>query len=261
MKTINKRFFAYGCSFTSYPWPTWADILGRQYNEYYNYGQPGAGNIFIFNALMESDQYHKITKDDIVVVQWSCSSRDDRYKNKKWQTPGGVANYMSQKEFLKFFDFRGFVIRDVAAMKATQKFLDAIGCEYYFISMVPFITNNMYKDLAGMEVTNDVPDVAEVYKDVVDIIKPSFVEILGDYGKTRPKILYGVKIEDSHPIPSEHYKYLAEVLPHLAVESSDYINELDRKLSEIYNIMHKKQKKPYRWPDIERGITNIKERL
>jgi hypothetical protein len=257
---INKRFFAYGCSFTKYAWPTWADIVGRQFSEYYNYGRPGAGNHYIFNCLMETDQIHNINKDDLVIVQWSCSSREDRYHSNSWHTPGGVANfYTDEKEFKKYFDFRGFIIRDLAMIKATKKFLDSIGCEYYFLSMVPIITNNMYADLKEFIISNENQDVADLYQDILDIFKIDFQSILGNYGDIRPLKLYGVNVIDNHPIPSEHYKYLQSVLPHLAIESNLYISSLDRELAKIYNI--KNMGWSHRWPDMQHGITNIKERV
>ena len=248
----NKRFFAFGCSYTRYAWPTWADILGRQYAEYYNYGQYGAGNMYIFNALMEADQHHKITKDDLVIVQWSCSSREDRYKDNKWETPGGVGNYYSHKEFKKFFDFRGFVIRDIALIKAAKYFLDNIGCEYYFTSMVPFVTNNMYG-----EASND--DVAELYKDVLKVIKPSYCEVLGEYSIIRPKKVYGIRVDDSHPLPSEHYRYIQEVLPHLLREPVDIAHSHDKELASVWETTHKGW--THTWPDMIKGLTNIKKRL
>lgn len=248
----NKRFFAFGCSFTKYAWPTWADILGRQYTEYYNYGRYGAGNMYIFNALMEADQYHKLTKDDLVIVQWSCSSREDRYKDNQWVTPGGVANYYSHKEFKKFFDFRGFVIRDIGLIKAAKHFLENVGCEYYFTAMVPFITNNMYGD-------SDTNDVAEVYKDVLSTVKLSYESVLGTYGARRPKDVYGVKVNDSHPVPSEHYRYIQAVLPDLLKQPKSIADNYDKELAMVWETNYNGW--TYSWPDIEKGITHIKKRL
>ena len=36
------RLFTFGCSFTQYWWPTWADILGYQHDFYENWGRCGA---------------------------------------------------------------------------------------------------------------------------------------------------------------------------------------------------------------------------
>jgi len=36
-----RRLFAFGCSFTQYKWPTWADILGKSFDLSYNLGKSG----------------------------------------------------------------------------------------------------------------------------------------------------------------------------------------------------------------------------
>lgn len=226
-----KRFFAYGCSFTSYDWPTWADIIGQSYDEYYNYGRPGAGNFYIFHSLMETDQHHKIIKDDLVIIQWTCASREDRYKDNKWLTQGGVANYYTGPEMTKFFDFRGFVMRDLALIKATKTFLDNIGCEYYFLSMVPLSTNNMYKDV--FDTVTD--DIEQVYKDILDLIKPSFEEVIGTIDSIRPVTVNNVIILDGHPLPSEHYDYIYKVLPKkLLPIPRSFASDIDLELARIY---------------------------
>lgn len=251
----NKRFFAFGCSFTRYAYPTWSDILGRQYTEYYNYGQYGAGNMYIFNAIMEADQHHKLNHRDLVIVQWSCSSREDRYIKGKWNTPGGVVNQYSKKEIEKFFDFRGFVLRDIALIKSIKKFLELIGCEFYFISMVPIFTNNMLKELFDA----DTSDIELFYNDIASFIKESYVDILGPIGQLRPYILYGVEIIDRHPIPTEHYRYIKTVLPHLVKINKSEIVDLDVELSKIYNSHH--QGWTHVWPDCVKGTQNIFARI
>jgi hypothetical protein len=256
----NKRFFAYGCSFTRYNWPTWADIIGRQFSEYYNYGRPGAGNHYIFNCLMETDQYHTINKNDLVIIQWSCSSREDRYYKNSWQTPGGVANFFKdKKEFEKYFDFRGFIIRDLAMIKSAKKFLEYTGCEYYFISMVPILTNDMYSSLKESINSNENNDLATVYRDILEIIKIDFQSVLGNYGDIRPLNLHGIEIVDNHPVPSEHYKYLQRALPHLSIESNLSIDFLDKELAETYD--SKTMNWNHSWADIEHGIKRIRQKL
>jgi hypothetical protein len=251
----HKRFFAFGCSFTRYLWPTWADILGRQYQEYYNYGQQGAGNMYIFNTVMEADQYHKFNCDDLIIVQWSCSSREDRYIKGLWNTSGGVVNFYNEQELERFFDFRGFVLRDLALIKGVKKLLEVTECEHYFISMVPLITNNI---LAEIFETN-TQDVEQVYFEIVDFIKPSYEQVLGEKNRIIPKNLYGTMVNDNHPLPSEHYKYLKYTLPHLSTEPESVVIEIDKTLAEVY--VSNFQDCNYHWPDIQKGILNIRERL
>jgi hypothetical protein len=49
-----KRFFVFGCSFTKHHWPTWADFIAVNYDEYYNFAQGGC-NTFIMNRMIEID--------------------------------------------------------------------------------------------------------------------------------------------------------------------------------------------------------------
>ena len=57
------RLFTFGCSFTHWSWPTWADILGREFDEYENWGQRGGGNVFIFHSLIECYKKNKLNKN------------------------------------------------------------------------------------------------------------------------------------------------------------------------------------------------------
>ena len=48
-----KRLFAFGCSFTGYGWPTWADIIGQSFDYYENWGKSGIGNYLISSRVVE----------------------------------------------------------------------------------------------------------------------------------------------------------------------------------------------------------------
>lgn len=73
-----KRLFTFGCSLTRYHWPTWADILGRSFDKFYNWGNRGAGNRQIFERFSEAVAKNTFTKDDIVFIQWTDYHRFDR---------------------------------------------------------------------------------------------------------------------------------------------------------------------------------------
>jgi len=46
------RLFTFGCSHTCYRWPTWANMIGLEYAEHYNFGQAGADNFSILNKII-----------------------------------------------------------------------------------------------------------------------------------------------------------------------------------------------------------------
>lgn len=251
MTTIkNRRFFAYGCSYTDYLWPTWADLLGRNYKEYYNYGHAGAGNLYIFSALMESDYFHNLGKNDLVIIEWSAITREDRYIDDEWKSID-----CGEKNFRKYFDLKGHLIRDLSLMKAAKLFLDKINCEYYFISLIPIVIDRETQDLFETDTTG----VELLYRDIIDIVKPSFEEVLGAPASRRPICIKQTEIDDGHPIPTEHYDYINKVLPHLLFESREVAEKLNNELGLVYT--SKRSEWKHLFPDVAKGKSNIKERL
>jgi hypothetical protein len=76
---VYKRLFTFGCSWTNYVWPTWADIIAYdQQIEFHNKGKGGAGNTFIASSILESDLKYKFTDTDLILVNWSTWQREDR---------------------------------------------------------------------------------------------------------------------------------------------------------------------------------------
>lgn len=252
---MTRRFFAFGCSFTAYGWPTWADLVGTHFpDNYYNYGRSGAGNFYIFQRFVHANIEHAINKDDLVIIQWSGTMREDRYLNKKWITPGGLWNYYPEDYIKKYADERGFLIRDLAAIAAVKTMLDNIGCEYHFISIGPIVNKNELwpEGIEGIE------DLIDLHKDTLSIFKPSYIEILGtDY---YPRIVGGgnIEVSDAHPVPGEHYKYLKHVLPNWLPNDVNLGERLDKLLAAIWHTNYKGW--DYHWP-LDRGFETIKKDL
>ena len=134
------RLFTFGCSFTQYLWPTWADILGKRFAHYENWGKAGGGNQYIFNSLIECHLQNQLTADDTVIIMWTSTDREDRYIDGIWQTPGGLGNQsFYDKSFIsKYYNERGSLLRDLNSIKATKDLLDFWGVRYKFLSMIPF---------------------------------------------------------------------------------------------------------------------------
>lgn len=79
------RIIAFGCSYTSYVWPTYASILKAD-----NQGWPGTGNDRIFYNLLQAYKSKKLQEYDIVIVQWSGHNRFDYLTNHGWTEPDGA---------------------------------------------------------------------------------------------------------------------------------------------------------------------------
>jgi len=120
------RLFVFGCSFTNYIWPTWADLLSYNYDEYYNYGKAGAGNQFIFEQIVEANVTHQFCPDDTVIVMWSTYQRHDIFKDGAWNTPGNIFNssgVFDQSYIEKYFDIKGSILHSLNFISAIQELL------------------------------------------------------------------------------------------------------------------------------------------
>ena len=81
-----KRLFAFGCSLTYYSWPTWADLISPNFDDYYNFGVMGMGNQFIQHTIYEANSIFDFTEDDTVLVMFTNPFRKSLKENKRWLT-------------------------------------------------------------------------------------------------------------------------------------------------------------------------------
>lgn len=179
---MKKRLFTFGCSFTNYHWPTWADILSHEYDEFQNWAQVGCGNHFIFYSLIECIQRNKITADDTVAIMWTGITREDRYVDKQWKPMGSVflEETSYPREYVEnFTDPTGYLITNLAVVESCRRILDSIGCQYYFLSMVPL---HSFVETKRIRFFNLFPtleqNVIDLYSDLKSVLLPSMLEVV-----------------------------------------------------------------------------------
>jgi hypothetical protein len=177
---MNNRLFTFGCSFTNYCWPTWADIVGSEFDQFENWGMNGGGNLFILNSLTECVKRRQINKDDTVIIMWSGITRDDRWINGNWQLEGSVygrtdytPDYIEQ-----YVDPTGYLIRDLSIVSATVTLLKSIGCRWYFLSMVPFTYHDNNIDIEDCREYNFDQQIIDLYQSEFEMIRPSVYEVI-----------------------------------------------------------------------------------
>ena len=200
-----KRLFTFGCSFTNYCWSTWADCLAPEFDYFENWGKGGGGNHYIFNSVMEADQRHSFGPDDTVVVCWTSIDREDRYIQNRWHTPGNAyfAETVYHPDYLRsHIDERGFLIRDLAYIKAVKTLLEnRPGTIWKFLSMVELMARPKPDDDVSLH-----RDVMRLYSDVLDNVLPGYDKTVFLNNWPKPG-------DDPHPSPAEHLAYLDVVLP------------------------------------------------
>ena len=178
-----KRLFTFGCSFTNYRWPTWADIVSQDYDYYENWGQRGGGNKYIYFSLIECHQRNNITADDTVMIMWSSQAREDKFLDNKWYTPGAIP---------EIADTTGYFLETITYIQGSYHLLDSIGCEKHFLSMLPMdISTDWWANLIDISVNrwlNLAPKlnlsisskILKLYAPVLKHIKPSVYETVFD---------------------------------------------------------------------------------
>lgn len=241
-----KRFFAFGCSFTWYNWYTWADAIAKDVPESYNYGRPGAGNQYIFSSIVEANIRHKFNSDDLVIVMWTGVDREDRYINNQWKSLGCIyhsaENFYDKNFIMKYADDRGFFIRDLTAISATNKILENI--DHYYLSMVPL----------GLE-SDDRPvdtDLMNFFYSEYKDMKPSVFEtVYKNNWMSIPHIKRkddkGKEYKDMHPTPRMHLSYIQTVFPELTLsnESIDMMNQYEDKIRSMTYFDNSFCERPY----------------
>lgn len=258
-----KRFFSFGCSFTNYIWPTWADIIGQDIEIYENWGDPGGGNFFIFNSLIEANLKYKFKEGDLVVIMWTNKEREDRYSNNKWihAYPETVEKEYGKDWVKKYFlDNRAFLIRDLAVMSAAQEILNSTRCDWANLIWHSLFTSSQFKDeiakrwnQASVEEQKQIKSwwvdkSRQIYKgeiidetfymfddtDVLEQYQQVFENISGVYDWfEHEKISNRVAPNnDRHPTPSEALMFLDWIWPEntLSVHSRKYAADWNEKI-------------------------------
>lgn len=207
-----KRFFAFGCSMTSYYWPTWADIIAQEIPESYNYGQAGGGNLFIASQVAEANTRFKFNKDDLVIVMWSSISREDRYRHGAWITPGNIytQNYFDEKFVQEWADSRGYLVRDLAVITMCKGLLDSVNTNYHMLCMAPFV-DIQFND--PKKAFDDGVDVLNFYSDTVESLAPDLLTVAcnGTWPQHPIRHKSGSQTADYHPSTEMYYRYLNEI--------------------------------------------------
>ena len=199
------RIIIFGCSFTQYGWPTWANILGYDYDtEYHNFAVPGLGNVGIMHRVLEADAKLKFTKDDKIFILWSSWSREDRVRDCNWIGTGSVFN-SGNPEYNNYFIKRYWNMDN-----DTVKNASAI-----------IAVNKMYKDLIvwqGTAFELGVTEAANTKR------KSSSRKLFDLYASQLPELPYhcferdihvdrpfGV-VQDGHPDIIQHMEILQEFI-------------------------------------------------
>lgn len=146
---MKRRLFVFGCSLTSYMWPTWATLLSfSDFDEVQNWALPGIGNRAIAERVSECHVKHKFTEHDTVIVQWSTHLRNDFFhqdgelkdRAPGWKTGGSIFNFKNKKIYnnmwyVSFFDEEAYIYHSLNYIHLTQQLLMSAKSNWYMTSI------------------------------------------------------------------------------------------------------------------------------
>lgn len=213
-----KRLFTFGCSFTDYHWPTWADILGKHFKEdYYNFGATGCCNQSVFQSLIEANQLHNFQKTDLIIVQWTESLRDQAWRPDTGLSGCGSILHNHQytiytsEHFLKLNPVE-FLKKDLDLIKAASMILNFLDVDFWMFSM-----NNI--DYTESKSYPKIDYLLTMYQDVVSQLSPSFqTTVSWQDSKGIPAKAHYPNAFDNHPTPGMHLTHLNKVFPNLNLD-------------------------------------------
>jgi hypothetical protein len=130
--------------------------VSKNFSEFQNWGQAGAGNNFILNSLNECDLRNKLRSDDTVIIMWSGLSRIDYYQINDW---GHLHN---QYYDLKSRDYpyscpQGYEMLSYAWMSSAMHVLNQIGCRWKMFRFIQADQDSDVFDLYKPLLSNIVP--------------------------------------------------------------------------------------------------------
>lgn len=206
------RLIVLGCSHTRYVWPTWADILGREFDQFENWGHSGVGNRAIFERTVEMLHTSKPTHDDLIMIQWANPYRFDAHKldinlPTRWACAGNIANWPAELAQSIYCEF-SYVYHTCNFVLACKNILENKNLRFIFLTandLNPYIER--FSDL-------------EIYKKEINDIQwmPALFdwfesESLPTKEFTKRDFIQLRTLKDEHPTPYSHYLYLEKFLP------------------------------------------------
>ena len=229
------RHFVFGCSFTNYYWPTWADILTKEMPgvNYINTAKPGAGNSYILAKLSQAMRYYNIGEGDLVSIMWTTFYRQDRFQEGEWQTPGNIytQNTVPIETVEKYYDDTfGFAQRDFALIDTAVNMM--AGQEYDSLMMwgVSPDKQDYYGLSQHWDKETDCSSLKSLYKNLENSILPDLLTVgcnehwAETFSFTQPD---GSSQVDYHPKTKTYYNYLKTIGINLSEETGAWADECD----------------------------------
>jgi hypothetical protein len=217
---VYKRLFTFGCSFTQWNHPTWAEIVSHDLKiPLENWGIAGLGNVGIFHRILECDIKNRFNEEDLILVLWSSWTREDRFID-TWKAEGNTLNSpFYDKHFVKkYWSYKNDIIKNSTAIISANKMFNI----KFQGHILPIDSNEHQMDISPKE-----NELLNFYKPFIDSssvfrfdFKNSFSKMVDNAG---------------HPDILQHLNFVkTEIYPKLNLIISPETEKYFYKLQKLY---------------------------
>jgi hypothetical protein len=211
------RVFTFGCSFTDYNWPTWADMILYK-NKGINYGICGGGFEQIMNSLIQCDIDFKLKESDHVVIVYPNLLRWDMPFYPRMLCLGNALTSPWKDHLDKMYSIEGLTYKNLNLIVMIDYFLKSKKVKVHYSSIFP-IFENPENYFMNIEFGDKIKSHLEfVQNTVMKNQLPDFYTFLYGNDNKSYQTWQGTKKWkdkdgiDYHPTTISHYKWLTEVL-------------------------------------------------
>lgn len=250
------RLFTFGCSFTVYRWPTWADILGLCFKEHQNWAKQGAGNQFIAESISECDLFHKLNSRDLVVIAFSSYPRFDYYKDNNWMGKGSILNNQTPDFLEKYYCEKGYILKTLNMINLSLTYLKSKKVDYILTTMrdltTPFGNGMKYGNIKEL-----YPEFTRYYDELFtkeQYATPIVTYIRSVFSDNDYYYDANAKI-DLHPTPKMHHSWLDRCISKKFISFNDDEKQLMSEMAHNETTKLLSLKSRYSYPNITQPVT------
>jgi hypothetical protein len=229
---MKKRLFVFGCSLTAYTYPTWADIISINYDEYYNYGRTGGSNTLIMNRLIEVNEKFKFNPEtDTVIIMISGIGRFSYVdpNSNYWQCNGEIKSnaYSTNKKHLinfveNMWSEDGAVYMSWVAIKTIKFILTTLSIPHTIlmgISFDSYLKPNEFLKETSVTLTKEILELIDTKQPLQDWTNHENYKLKNPNDGT---VTWKVNNNpDGHPSPEMHYKFIKTFHPEWTNDKTD----------------------------------------
>ena len=243
---MNKRLFTFGCSFTSWKWPTWNDYIGLNFDEYYSLGCGGADNKNILYRLLQADKKYKFTSDDTIMIMFTSFNRMAYVGEKDFwiHNIGDLVDHNVKAHPIgKNYNFATAVYDSCIAIQSIESILKSKNIKYKFLQSMK---HDFYNDDFKMS-----GDVKEDLDYCLGLFKYPVMEnwCYENYDFMKEKVIWKDEgNQDGHPTMKHHFDFVEEFFPqyitdkvieYYDIQQENFSDENTEQQEEIYKDIQK----------------------